>query len=417
MSRHDPLVSIVIPDFNHAPYIGEAIQSVLDQTYPLHEIVVVDDGSTDDSREVVARFGNRVRYLWQENRGLSAARNTGIRAAQGEYVGLLDADDMYEPEFLSTLVPILEGRPDAAGVYCGYRFVNHQNTPLPQHETRLIPEGQLFQALVDGNFLVPEAVLVRRRCYESVGPFDETLSACEDLDMWLRISSRYAVVGTTGILTRHRILPNSMSSDPNRQARNRLAVMAKHFGPAPAHDSQWTPPQRRAYGHAYLASVVDYLQAHDEARASDCLREMARIYPDLLTQFNMFFQLGCGDQPKGSVGDFATLEIERRAQMLIGLLDRLFGDPPMATLLSGYCDAAYANAYRALGALSYGARQFPATRRYLRRAVAADATLALDRRVISMFVKSLLGVRLINRLQHERQRLIPRAFSSTRRET
>ncbi|MBP1599334.1 MAG: glycosyl transferase [Acidobacteria bacterium] len=375
MLRHDPLVSIVIPDFNHAPYIGEAIQSVLDQTYPLHEIVVVDDGSTDDSREVVARFGNRVRYLWQENRGLSAARNTGIRAAQGEYVGLLDADDMYEPEFLSTLVPILEGRPDAAGVYCGYRFVNHQNTPL------------------------------------------ETLSACEDLDMWLRISSRYAVVGTTGILTRHRILPKSMSSDPNRQARNRLAVMAKHFGPAPAHDSQWTPPQRRAYGHAYLASVVDYLQAHDEARASDCLREMARIYPDLLTQFNMFFQLGCGDQPKGSVGDFATLEIERRAQMLIGLLDRLFGDPPMATLLSGYCDAAYANAYRALGALSYGARQFPATRRYLRRAVAADATLALDRRVISMFVKSLLGVRLINRLQHERQRLIPRAFSSTRRET
>lgn len=404
MARRDPLASIVIPTFNHGQYVGQAIRSVLDQTYRHREVVVVDDGSTDDSREVLARFGDRVRYLWQENRGLSAARNAGIRAAQGEYVGLLDADDMYEPEFLSTLVPILEGRPDAAAVYCGYRFVNRQNHPLPQQESRVIPEGQLYQALVDGNFLVPEAMLVRRRCYDEVGPFDETLSACEDLDMWLRIAHRYVVLGTAKLLTRHRILPDSMSSDPNRQTRNRLAVMAKHFGPAREHDSLWTVSQRRAYGHSYLASTVEYLQVHDEARAYECWREAARIYPDLLTQFDVFYQLGCGEQLKGSVGDFTSLNIERSTQVLIALLDQVFSDPETGTHLNGYRRAAYSNAHLALATLSYGARQLQASRRFLRRAVGSDSTLAFDRRVLSIFVKSLVGVRLINRLQRQTRR-------------
>src|SRR6476661_4776701 len=93
-----PLVSILIPNFNHAPYLGDAIGSVLAQSYDNVEVIVIDDGSTDASRAVAARFGNRIRYIWQENRGLSAARNRGIRAATGEYIGLLDADDLYEPD-------------------------------------------------------------------------------------------------------------------------------------------------------------------------------------------------------------------------------------------------------------------------------------------------------------------------------
>ena len=230
------LVSVIIPNYNHAAYVGDAIRSVLRQDYENFEIIVVDDGSTDNSREVIAQFGSRVRAIWQSNRGLSAARNAGLKAAGGAYVGLLDADDMYELNFLSTLVPILESRRDAEAVYCGYRFVDHLNRPLPQQEARLIPSDQLYQALVEGNFLVPESMLVRRRCYENVGDFDERLSALEDFDMWLRISSRHAGIGTTELLTRHRILPSSMSTDTDRQYRNRLAVMRKHFGVAPRDD-------------------------------------------------------------------------------------------------------------------------------------------------------------------------------------
>ena len=159
------LASVIIPNYNHAQYLGDAIQSVLDQTYRNFEIIVVDDGSTDNSREVVAGFGDQVNYIWQENRGLSAARNTGIRRAKGTYIGLLDADDMYEPDFLSTLVSELETDPHAAGIYCGYRFVDHLNHPLPQIESRSIPDDRLFEALVDGNFLVPESMLRRTYCY------------------------------------------------------------------------------------------------------------------------------------------------------------------------------------------------------------------------------------------------------------
>ncbi len=108
------LVSVVIPNFNHARYIGDAIRSVLAQEYPHFEIIVVDDGSTDDRRAVVVEFGNLVQYIWQENQGLSAARNTGIRAARGSFVGVLDADDLYEPNFMGVLVALLKERPEAA---------------------------------------------------------------------------------------------------------------------------------------------------------------------------------------------------------------------------------------------------------------------------------------------------------------
>ena len=119
-----PLATVVIPTYNHARYVGEAIRNVLRPDYRPIEIIVVDDGSTDDTAQVVGEFGATVCYIRQENRGLSAARNAGIRLAAGEYVGLLDADDLYEPHFVSTLVRLLQAHPDAGAISCGYRFVD-----------------------------------------------------------------------------------------------------------------------------------------------------------------------------------------------------------------------------------------------------------------------------------------------------
>src|SRR5262245_3776744 len=122
-----PLATVVIPTCNHAGHVGEAIASVLRQQYRPVEIIVVDDGSSDDTARVVREFGAAVCYVRQENRGLSAARNAGIRLAAGEYVGLLDADDLYEPQFLRILVGELERNPDAMAIHCGYRFVDDRN--------------------------------------------------------------------------------------------------------------------------------------------------------------------------------------------------------------------------------------------------------------------------------------------------
>jgi glycosyltransferase involved in cell wall biosynthesis len=400
--EHNLLASVVIPNYNHGQYVGNAIRSVLGQEYRDFEIIVVDDGSTDNSRDVVAQFGDQVRYIWQENQGLSAARNTGLEAAKGAYIGLLDADDMYEPDFLSSLVSVLEANPDADGIFCGYRFVDHLNNPLPQVEARLIPDGQLYRALLDGNFLVPESMLVRRRCYKNVGLFDETLRACEDWDMWLRITSRHKIVGTTKVLTRHRILPGSMSADPIRMFSNRVAVVEKHFGPEPASGEDLAGQKRRAYGRAYLVSAVEYLQYHEVDRAYEMLQNMVALCPDLLTQLDTFYELGCGDQPKGFRGHFATLDIQHNARVLFEVLDRLFDDQPETGKLKGYRRPAYANARFALGLLYHGARQFREARRFLLGAIIAEPKYGLNRQLVVTLLKSILGAGLFGRLYTDR---------------
>lgn len=401
----NPLVSVIIPNFNHGRWIRDAIQSVLHQDYRNFEIIVVDDGSTDNSREVVAAFGNQVRYIWQENQGLSAARNTGIRAAKGTHIGLLDADDMYESNFLSAQLSALQHDPIAHGVHCGYRFVDQLNRSLPQTETRSIPENELFQALLDGNFLVPEAMLVRRSCYESVGPFDETLSACEDWDMWLRISRRFRITGTTQILTRHRVLAGSMSTDPDRMFTNRLAVLKKQLGTEPRDEDEGVESKRRAYGRAYLGASVEYLQHGHQDRACECLQKMARVSPDLLTQLDTLYQLGCGNQPKGSMGDFASLDLQQNADMLLNMLGRLFADSDTTVRLAPYRRRVYAQAYFALGLLAYGSRQLQQARQFLWCAVTADPGSLLKGQLLLTWTKSFLSSKWIDRLSVRRKSL------------
>lgn len=394
------MVSVVIPNYNHAQYVGDAIRSVLAQDYGPVEIIVVDDGSTDNSRQVIAEFEDRVHYIWQENQGLSAARNVGITAANGAFIGLLDADDLYEPNFLSTLVALLESDPQAQGAYCGYRFVDHLDNPLPQGEARLLSDGQLYQVLLEGNFLVPESMLVRRHCYEEVGLFDESLTACEDWDMWLRITSQYKVIGTNRVLTRHRVLPGSMSANPDRMYKNRMVVLAKHLGPIPENEIQWSEMQKKAYGCGYLTSAVEYLQYHEQHRAFECLVKMAELCPMLLTQLTTYYELALGDQKKGTRGHFATLDMEHNTDLLLNLLDRLFQDPGRALRLQAYRQLAYATSCYALALLSYGARDLRKTRHYLVHSLRFGGPAILNRSIVILFAKTLLGVRLLEYLRH-----------------
>lgn len=397
-----PLVSIIIPNYNHAQYVSDAINSVLNQHYRQFEIIVVDDGSTDNSREVINRFSHQIQFITQKNQGLSAARNTGIKAAAGIYIGLLDADDMVEPDFLSVLINLLTQNPQADGIYCGYRFVDHLNNPLPKGEARSVPPEQLYQALLDGNFLVPESILVHRQCYETVGLFDEALRAVEDWDMWLKISRQYKIIGTNKQLTRHRVLPGSMSTDPVRMLNNRLMVLNKHFGPEPAGNEDASEQKRRAYGYGYLTSCVEYLQYHDKNEAYTQFKKMAGIYPTLLRQIDVFYELGCGDQAKGYRGDLAGLDIAYNAQILLEFLHRLFEDTETTPSLQSYRCAAYANAYLVLGLLNYGAQKFPQARKYLFHAIKTEPKRVFSRQLIAPLLKSLLGTRLINWVRQEK---------------
>ncbi len=182
-----PAVSVIIPAYNQGQFVGQAIQSVLDQTFADFEAVVVDDGSTDDTATVIQAFRDpRVRYVFQENRGLSAARNTGIRYASGDYLSYLDSDDLFLAKKLELLVSALQAAPEI-GLIAG------QAVPIDEDGQRA---GRVFdialpeelEQLVLGNPLHVGSVLVRRSWQSRAGLFDETLRSYEDWDMWLRMA-------------------------------------------------------------------------------------------------------------------------------------------------------------------------------------------------------------------------------------
>lgn len=189
-------VSVIIPVYNQADFAEEALRSALTQEYRDREIIVVDDGSTDETPEILKRFQNKIKVIRQENRGLSAARNAGIRVAKGKYIGLLDADDIWSPDFLSKMAPLLKSAsPNFGAAYCGFFFLDRHGTRMPNAANPVTPQPHFKTRLRRANFLNVCAVLVRREVYEAEGLFDENLSACEDWDMWLRVAERYDFVG------------------------------------------------------------------------------------------------------------------------------------------------------------------------------------------------------------------------------
>jgi glycosyltransferase involved in cell wall biosynthesis len=167
-------VSVIIPNYNQSHYLASAIHSVLRQSFKDFEIIVVDDGSTDNTLEVLAQFSDQVVYLRQENQGLAGARNTGIRAARGELIGLLDADDEWRPDYLEQMLALSEKHPDAAVFYCMAQCMDVDGGDLPQvvGGPPVAPE-LLYQKLLRANFIIPSTVMFRRKPIVDAGCLQE----------------------------------------------------------------------------------------------------------------------------------------------------------------------------------------------------------------------------------------------------
>lgn len=197
-------VSVVIPTYNSASYIGRAIRSVQGQTYPAHEIIVVDDGSTDETESVLSEFGSAVKYIRQSNAGVSAARNAGIRAAQGDWIAFLDADDEWLPHKLQRQVELLQRHPDLSWVYSNFYHCDCADTPRRiahvREVTRKLPENMeyfdsyLFSYL-SGIYMWTGTVLVQRQPLLKAGLFKVGMLRGQDNDMWYRLAFRWPRVG------------------------------------------------------------------------------------------------------------------------------------------------------------------------------------------------------------------------------
>jgi glycosyltransferase involved in cell wall biosynthesis len=187
-----PQVSVIIPTYNRGRVIKEAIDSVLAQDYTEFELIVVDDGSTDHTSDVLDSYRNVIKVLSQKNKGVSAARNRGIAEASGKFIAFLDSDDLWLPQKLSTQVEFFNKTPDA--LICQTEEVWIRNglrvNPKKRHKK---PSGMIFKLSLELCLVSPSAVMIKRSLFDRVGEFDETLPACEDYDLWLRISSRFPI--------------------------------------------------------------------------------------------------------------------------------------------------------------------------------------------------------------------------------
>jgi hypothetical protein len=213
-----PKVSVVIPTHNRAEVVGEAVESVLEQTYRDFEIIVVDDGSTDSTPAAVGRYlashRERVRYLWQENAGAPAARNAGMRVATGDYVAFLDSDDLYLPRRLEVGVGALEADPGCGASYVDQRTLDASGDVLLASRISRFggpASGWILPALLRGDLIQTNTITIRRQVLDAVGGFDERLWSGQDTDLWWRIAERWPMACVQETLVVIRELESSLS--------------------------------------------------------------------------------------------------------------------------------------------------------------------------------------------------------------
>lgn len=192
LSSEKSAVSVIIPTFNRRRFVREAIDSVLAQDFGDFELIVVDDGSTDGTAERLSAYGSRIRVIRQENAGVSAARNRGIEVSTASLIAFLDSDDLWLPGKLTRQAAFFREHPKALICQCEELWIRNGRrvNPRKKHRKR---SGMIFEHSLELCLVSPSAVMLRRRLLQEVGLFDEHLPACEDYDLWLRVSCRHPV--------------------------------------------------------------------------------------------------------------------------------------------------------------------------------------------------------------------------------
>jgi glycosyltransferase involved in cell wall biosynthesis len=261
-------VSVVIPAYNYAKFLPDAIDSALNQNYGDIEIIVVDDGSTDDTPAVCARYGDRIRYIRKVNGGLPAARNTGIQAATKPFIGFLDADDIWAPKFLQQVMGQFHSTGDEYGLVAAQAtYVDELGKEFVLKELTWQVHGRFSHRdiLVKTRFS-PSGVVARKKALLDAGCFDESLRSSEDRDMWIRIGAKYPIFLLADkliLVRRHR---HSMSRNAGRMRENIFRVLRKSLDAGLVSGSEssfW----RQAKAFAYYQTAWMYYEQGDRREA------------------------------------------------------------------------------------------------------------------------------------------------------
>lgn len=264
-------VSVIIPTYNSSQFLYEAVQSVLQQTLTDIEIIVVDDGSTDKTSELMQQFGNKVNYIYQENQGVSAARNNGIKASRGKYVAFLDSDDIWLPTKLEKQIKALNENPKNKVCYTEYFSVSEKMTP--QDLRRIRSDVSVLQdLLLVGNVVgPPSTVVAEREMFERIGGFDESLSLSADWDMWIRLACVTEFIFLNEPLVKYRLHKSNMSRNVRLLEEDTMRLLEKSFSRGKLPNELFVK-RNAAFGYHYIVFAKSYFRVH---RFLDFLRCVA----------------------------------------------------------------------------------------------------------------------------------------------
>lgn len=277
-----PLISVIIPNYNYAYYLPQAIESVLNQSYPHVEVIVVDDGSTDESESILKRYVGRVRLIRQQNQGVATARNRGVAEASGEFIAFLDADDFWLPTKLERQVKRFQNEPDLGLVHCGVEEIDENGAPLRTSLDGL--EGQVAADLLLFKRAVilggGSALMVPREVFTTIGGFDVRLSTSADWDLFYRLAARHRVGFVHEVLVRYRMHGSNMHGNIRLMEHDMLLAYSKAFSEA---GSETRRLRRRAYGALHMTLAGSYFRAGNHRDfARHMLKSLSRTPENLI---------------------------------------------------------------------------------------------------------------------------------------
>jgi glycosyltransferase involved in cell wall biosynthesis len=227
-----PTVSVIIATYNRANLLPHTVASVLRQNYQDFELIVVDDGSTDDTEKVLEPYASRLRYVFQENQGPSAARNLGVRQARAQWIAIQDSDDLCAPNHLETLYGYIKSHPDCGMVFANGSYLggpeHNRDTIIPKTKSlRLAKRGVRLEDLFDKSIVRLQAALISKHCYDEIGGHDESLRICMDLDLAFRLFSRYPVAYLDEVVFSYRRHSGNTGANQELRLSENIRVIKK----------------------------------------------------------------------------------------------------------------------------------------------------------------------------------------------
>lgn len=383
-------ISVIVPTYNHARFLPKTLRSILNQSHQDLEIIVIDDGSTDRTRNIVKGFGPDIKYIRQRNRGVSSARNTGIAVADGDLLAFLDADDIWQTRFLEETSNLLLEAPQFTVAYSWWSYIDAEGLRLPEVGRRS-DIGDLLSRLAIGNIFPPSSAIVRAQAVQNCGGYSSKFSILADWDLWLRIAKnggRFGCVQTS--LVQYRVHESNMSSDYEREMDEREVVLDSFFNGFDL-PSEITSLAPQAYAKIRLNAGLRLFGLGEIGTASQEIAKASFMWPEILMAEETYYRLICAEQPLGYRHPSQIRTLDRVQGQIRDLLGRLSEDPEVGPMIKRSRRKMQSTANLALAKFHYIAGSRRSAVKLIGRSFILNPLTLSESQYVSLFVRSILG--------------------------